>query len=358
MADKSLAEDGFAAVKTQPLKHPFGNEPPATGTLTEIVPGVRWLRMPLPMSLDHINLWLLDDEDDQGPGVAIVDTGLNASVCRDIWTQILKDIRVTRIFVTHFHPDHMGLAGWLAAQTGASLWMSGPEYMMGRLLQVDARETPPDEVIAMAEAAGWPQPAVDRLKAQSWNAMTRVLSPVPLGYHRLREEDHVQIGSRQWRVMMGYGHSPEHACLICDDDALIISGDQILPRITPNVSVNAMEPMADPLGGWMASIERLLKLPADMLVLPAHGLPFLGIRQRLETMAAIHRRQLDELYHFCATPRTVFECFDILFGRPIRDSEQTLASGEAWAHLRRLECEGRVVRIKQEDASAVYFKAI
>ena len=345
MSDISLVGQGREGVWSHKgLDYPLGRWAPPPDRPYEVAPGVRWLRMPLPMSLDHINLWLLDDQDEKGPGTAIVDTGLNASICRDVWSALLPSLRVTRVIATHFHPDHMGLAGWLEGATGAPLWMSRGEYLSARLFQLDGRETPPAEVIAMAVDAGWPNAAVDRLRAQKWDMMGQLAAPLPNGYRRLVDGDRLDIGGRIWRVMMGHGHSPEHACLISDDDGLMISGDQVLPQISSNVSVHAMEPMADPLGGWLDSIDSLRSLSDKMLVLPAHGFPFHGLHERLDQLAGEHRRQLDELCDFCTTPRTVHECFAVLFKRQIDDSALILASGEAWAHLRRLECEGRVVR--------------
>ena len=95
------------------LRFPF-QQPPAAGQLSEIAPGILWLRLPLPFRLNHINIFLIDD----GDGWAVVDTGIANKVTREIWEALaagpLARRRLTRLIVTHFHPDHIGLAGWLA----------------------------------------------------------------------------------------------------------------------------------------------------------------------------------------------------------------------------------------------------
>lgn len=345
MSDASLIDHGLGAGRTsRGLDYPLGQWTPSPEHPHEVAPGVRWLRMPLPISLDHINLWLLDDHDAQGPGTAIVDTGFNAPVCRDVWQALLPSIRVTRVIATHHHPDHVGLAGWLGERTGAALWMTGTEYLTGRVAQLDVRDAPPPEVLSFVIAAGWPEEAVNRKRAAGWRQYSDMMSPMPAGYHRLKDGDRIDIGGRRWRIAVGSGHSPEHACLVSEDGTLMISGDQVLPRISSNVSVYAAEPLADPLGDWLASIERFKKLPPDMLVLPAHNLPFYGLHERLSQLEEDHLAKLELLHDFCGQSRTVYDCLPTLFGRQIEGPMLGLATGEALAHLRRLEASGRIRR--------------
>jgi len=346
MSDESLT--GPALQSHGGLDYPLGKWTPPPGEPHEIAPGVRWLRMGLPFVLDHINLWLLDDHDAQGPGTTIVDTGICAPACTAIWEGLLPGLRVTRIIGTHFHPDHVGLAGWLSRRTGASLWMTRGEYLMARMVQLDARDTPPPEAVEFAVEAGWSTEAIDRLQRRGWRHYASAASPLPARYHRMTDGQKIMIGDRCWQVVVGSGHSPEHACLVSDDGSLMISGDQVLPRITPNVSVPMMEPLGDPLGDWLASIERLRRLPDTPLVLPSHGLPFHGLHARLDQLAQGHHQQLEALHDFCATPRQVIDCFPVLFRRPIDETLIGMATGEALAHLRRLEMAGRMRRERQD----------
>jgi glyoxylase-like metal-dependent hydrolase (beta-lactamase superfamily II) len=305
--------------------------------------GVGWTRSPVPGSLNHINLWLLEDEG----GVAIVDTGLNIAPARDAWEALfagpLAGRTVTRILCTHFHPDHLGLAGWLAERFGVRLWMTRGEWLFGRMLVADVRDAPPGEAIAYWRAAGWSEERIAGEAAKGWGRFASMVSPIPVAMVRLQDGDELRIGARTWRVVTGSGHSPEHACLVDDEGGLMIAGDQVLPRITSNVSLSLSEPEADPLGEWLASIAKLKGLPDDLLVLPAHGEPFTGLHARLDALAGGHQERLDALHDHLAAPRRAVDCFSILFGRKIEDNLLGMATGEALAHLRHLEVEGRAV---------------
>ncbi len=300
----------------------------------------------MPGSLNHINLWLLDDGE---PGsVTIVDTGLNIPAAREAWEALfagpLAGRSVTRILCTHFHPDHLGLAGWLAERFGVRLWMTRGEWLFARMLTADVRDAPPAEAGAYQRAAGWSEARIAEEAAKGWGRFAAMVSPVPVSVVRMQDGDELGIGERTWRVVVGSGHSPEHACLLDEEGKLLIAGDQVLPRITSNVSLSLSEPEADPLGEWLASIAKLKELPDDLLVLPSHGEPFYGLHARLDALAAGHHGRLDALHAFLAEPRRALDCFTTLFGRRIDDGSLGLATGEAMAHLRHLEVEGKAVR--------------
>jgi glyoxylase-like metal-dependent hydrolase (beta-lactamase superfamily II) len=312
--------------------------------------GIGWTRSPVPGSLNHINLWLLEDDG----GVAIVDTGLNLPAAREAWEAVfagpLAGRTVTRIVCTHFHPDHLGLAGWLAARFGVRLWMTRGEWLFGRMLTADIRDAPPTEAVAYWRAAGWSEERIEAEAAKGWGRFAAMVSPIPVAMVRLQDGDEVRIGTRTWRIVTGSGHSPEHACLVDHQGGLMIAGDQVLPRITSNVSLSLSEPEADPLGEWLASIAKLRLLPDDLLVLPSHGEPFTGLHARLDALADGHLGRLDALHDHLAEPRRAVDCFPILFGRRIDDSILGLATGEALAHLRHLEAGGRAVREVRDGA--------
>lgn len=303
--------------------------------------GVGWVRFAVPGPLKHINIWLLDD----GEGVAVVDTGLATDEGLAAWEALLggplSAKRVTRVVVTHFHPDHLGLAGFLCDRFAAPLLMTRNEWLLGRLLTADVRDAPPREVLASWRLAGWDEDRIAAEAAQGWGRFSSVVSPMPVQYRRLVEGQTLEIGRRRWRIVTGSGHSPEHACLVDDAGDIMIAGDQVLPRITSNVSLTFSEPHEDPLGDWLGSIAKLKGLPRDLTVLPGHGEPFTGLHARLETLDAGHRDRLDALAAHLAEPRRAIDCFAVLFGREIDGGLLGLATGEAMAHLRRLEVEGR-----------------
>ena len=326
------------------LTYPLGRRAPEPGNLIALADGVGWARLPIPGSLKHINVWVLED----GDGVALVDTGLNIPDCRAAWDALfegpLAGRRVTRLIVTHFHPDHLGLAGWLAERFGVALWMTRGEWLFARMLSADVRDAPPREAIANMRAAGWSEARVAEEQTKGWGRFAAMMSPVPVSFVRIRDGDTLRIGARDWRIVGGCGHSPEHACLWDEAAGLLIAGDQVLPRISSNVSLSLSEPEADPLGDWLDSIAKLHALPKDLLVLPSHGEPFTGLHARLDALDYGHRDRLDALHRRLAEPARAVDCFGTLFARKIEDGMLGLATGEAMAHLRRLEVEGRAIR--------------
>jgi glyoxylase-like metal-dependent hydrolase (beta-lactamase superfamily II) len=330
------------------LVYPFGGQEPAAGSAMRVAPGIRWVRLHIPGPLRHVNCWLLDDSDGRGDGVALVDTGMNTDAARDAWKTLwrgdLAGVRVTRMIGTHFHPDHIGLAGWMCDRHAAPLVMTRGEWLTARMLVADARDTVPGEMLAFWRGAGWDADQIAHASARGWAGFKRIVTPLPLGFTRIRDGDTLSIGGVAWHVVVGSGHSPEHACLFDPVGKVLIAGDQVLPRISPNVSLGVTEPEADPLGEWFASIERLERLPDDVLVLPGHGDPFTGLHRRLAAMAREHRERLDELAVFLAEPRRAVDCFGRLFRRAIGPEVLGMATGEALAHLRRLEVERRAVR--------------
>jgi glyoxylase-like metal-dependent hydrolase (beta-lactamase superfamily II) len=341
--DVSLADAG-EAYSHKGLTYPLGRRVPGEGELIALAEGIGWARLPVPGSLKHINIWLLED----GDGVAIVDTGLDIAPCRDAWEKLfagpLAGRQVTRVIVTHFHPDHLGLAGWLCGRFGAPLWMTRGEWLFGRMLSTDVRDAPPAEALHHWRSAGWEEARIEVEAQKGWGRFASVVSPIPVSYVRMEDGQTIRIGDRDWRVVVGSGHCPEHACLVNDAAGVMIAGDQVLPRITSNVSLSLSEPEADPLGEWLDSIERLKALSPDLLVLPSHGEPFEGLHARLDSLAHGHHDRLDALAAKLVEPRRAVDCFGTLFARKIEDGMYGLATGEAMAHLRHLEVEGRAVR--------------
>jgi len=226
--------------------------------------------------------------------------------------------------------------------------MTREEWLFARMLTADVRDAPPAEAFAYWRAAGWDEERIEAEAEKGWGRFSAVVSEVPVSFVRMREGDLLRIGERSWRVLIGNGHSPEHACLVDEAEGILVAGDQVLPRITSNVSLSLSEPEADPLGDWLASIDKLRTLPDDLLVLPSHGEPFTGLHARLEALAHGHRDRLDALHQRLADPHRAVDCFPVLFGRRIEDHSFGLATGEALAHLRRLEVEGRARREVRE----------
>ena len=340
------------ASNNEPVTYEFAQTPDA-GTTMPVAPGILWLRMPLPFALSHINLWLLED----GDGWTIVDTGVHSKDSRSVWKSVLDgplgQRPVNRVLVTHLHPDHAGCAGWLSRKLGAGLWMSREEYLLCRVLTADTGRDAPEAGIEFYHAAGFPSEALNRYQ-ELFGMFGKFVSELPESYTRLRDGDTVDIDGRSWEVIVGRGHSPEHACLYRATDNVLIAGDQLLPTISSNVSVFPTEPRADPLADWLASL-RILKerTPADVLVLPAHGRPFRRAHDRLDQLIAEHESCLEALLVHCRKPRRAIDVFPALFKSPIRDSNLIMATGESIAHLNYLIGQGNLERTR--DANGVHW---
>lgn len=357
--DPSSIEEPIATAPDTPvaaagLSYPCG-EPPAPGAVREVAPGVLWLRMPLPFALNHINLWALADEDEHGSGWAIVDTGTKTPEILAAWRQLIatdgplaatkQGARITRVLCTHMHPDHVGMAGWLTRKFQCRLWMTRLEYLTCRTLVADTGREAPAEAIRFYSQAGWSEEALDIYRTR-FGGYGKYMHAMPDGFRRMSEGDVLRVGAHDWRVVVGRGHSPEHACLVSDALGLMISGDQVLPRISSNVSVFPTEPDANPLGEWMETIARLRATLCDhLLVLPAHGEPFRGLHARLDRLAHGHQTGLTRLRRSLKeAPRRAIDVFGALFARPIGSTGDLLgmATGESLAHLNYLLASGEL----------------
>ena len=313
------------------------------GEMLSIAPGVRWLRMPLPFALDHINLWLLED----GPGWTIVDTGYAMAETTAQWEMIfargLHGLPVARIVVTHHHPDHIGLAGWLAERWQAPLLITEKEWLYARLLTRDG-----DDSSALrrrfARRAGLDEGASE-LFGEHHRGYRRGVPSVPASFQRLTDGRSVEIGGREWRVIVGQGHAPELACLYCAETGVLIAGDQVLPKISPNVSVHPHEPDGDPLALFLHSLVKLRRaVPPETLVLPSHNLPFFGLHARIDALAAHHEARCAEIIAACVRPQSAMQLLPVLFRRPLDRHQTAFALGEALAHLHYLTSEGALAR--------------
>ena len=343
------------------LVYPF-EAPPASGETLEIAPGVVWMRMPMPGRLDHINAWALEDEG----GWAVVDTGLHTEETVAVWRNIfannskraeLAGKTLTRVLATHMHPDHIGMAGWLTKKFNCRLWMPQLEYLNCRVLTADTGREAPVDGLSFYQRAGWTGEAIERYQTRFGNYGKNIL-PLPQSYRRVVNGEEIRIGQWTWRVVVGYGHSPEHACYYCPQAKLLISGDQVLPKISSNVSVYPTEPDANPMQAWLDSIAHIkAQVPDDVLVLPSHHDCFRGLHARLDYLAVSQLRSLDRLLRTVQEPKRAIDVFVALFGRAIDQSDAgllSLATGESLACLNYLLHRGEITRSLDESGVAWY----
>lgn len=338
------------------LRYPWA-EPPEEGAAIEVADGVLWMRLPLPMKLDHVNVYALDD----GDGWTVIDTGFNSGKTRNIWTALmagpLAGKPVTRVVVTHHHPDHMGLAGWFQRDHGAELVTTRTAWLFARMLTLDVQGEWPAETLAYYRSAGMDRDFYDKRAAQRPFNFADVVAPMPLGFTRVKQGDVLRMGGRDWDVHMGSGHAPEHATFWSQDDHLVISGDQILSTISPNIGVYATEPQADPLAEWLESCGRLSLLAReDQLALGGHKLPFTGLPHRMGQLIENHHSALRRLLDHLDRPKTAAECFAPLFKRRIGEGEYGLALVESVAHVNHLYHQGLVTRERCAEDGAWLFQ--
>ena len=319
--------------------------PPAKGTAREIADGILWIRLSMPLGLDHVNVYALREPN----GWTVIDTGLDTKLNRREWAAIIKDdLRgdpILRVVVTHHHPDHVGLAGCFMAQ-GAELLMTRTAWLTARMLTLDEEPTPSPEAVSFWREAGMDEALLSkRLDNRPFNFCDTVY-PLPLGFTRLEEGAVHRLGGREWVVHLGQGHAPDHATLWCQDVPLVLAGDQLLPSISPNLGVYPTEPMADPVAEWLESCARFETMAReDHLVLPGHKLPYHGLPARLAQLSDNHHGALARLReHLRAEPRTAVDCFAPLFKRQIDEATYGLAMVEAVAHLNHLYHLGEVAR--------------
>ncbi|HEY2592184.1 MAG TPA: MBL fold metallo-hydrolase [Steroidobacteraceae bacterium] len=329
--------------------------PPAPGEITRIASGVLWLRMPLPMELDHINLWLLEHDG----GFVLIDTGLASDAAREAWERLeeslLRERPLRLIVVTHLHPDHAGLAAWLQSRHGVPVWTS-------RTTERQMRElcTPlPDAQIARRRDFYRAQGVADleflgpSLAGERYRA---AVSGVPDVAHHPRDGEETQWSGRTWRWLETNGHAAGHLCLHDLTGRILVAGDQVLPAISPNVSLTGWGADPDPLDSYLASLERLSALDPDALVLPSHGRPFRGLPARALELRKHHQNHLELLVGACEAPRSAVEVLRVLYRRELKGFHRVLALGEALAHLEYLARRNRLTRSTGEDGVVRYIR--
>jgi glyoxylase-like metal-dependent hydrolase (beta-lactamase superfamily II) len=332
------------------IRHPFPDAP-AEGGAVEIAQGILWLRLPLPMALDHVNVFALDD----GDGWTIVDTGFASKRAKAIWEGLLqgplKGKPVTRVIVTHYHPDHVGLAGWFQSQ-GAELVTTRTSWLYARMLTLDEHALPLPQAVEFQRRAGVAEGRLQTYATTRPFNFADVVAALPPGFTRIREGDILTAAGRRWLVRCGDGHAPEHATLWSLDDHLILGGDQLLPGISANIGVYPTEPDADPLTEWLESCARFQPLAReDHLVLPGHKLPFTGLPLRLRQMIDNHEGALSRLLDHLSIPQVAADCFLPLFKRQIDGPEFGMALVESVAHLNCLLRRGQVTRRLSSDGA-------
>lgn len=349
------------------VSYPY-TSPPGPGDHIRVAPGVLWIRMPLPFALDHINLWLLADNEGGTEGWTIVDTGYGDDVTKTLWQThfktTMRGLPVKKIVVTHYHPDHVGCAGYLSEITGAPVYMTTSEFMAAHAAAFDFAGFDHERGKALFLAHGAPSnqtagkkpdnapkdtelnatAGVDEAQNTRAASFKKGVPQLPYTYRRLMDGDVLKIGQHDWKITTVFGHAPEHATLYCANLNVLISGDQVLPRITTNVGVWGNQPEANPLKAFLDSMSKLTFVPETATVLPSHDRVFTGLHLRITQLHGHHALRLGELHGALDTPKTAMEILPVLFKRKLDDHQLMFALGEAIAHLHMLYYAGKAER--------------
>lgn len=327
---------------------------PVSGEVVEVASGVYWARLPLPMSLNHINVYLLQTK----AGWYLVDTGIKGDEAQLSWKALIKNVikkdAVLGVIVTHLHPDHIGQAGWLVEQFKAPLMMTQLEYYQACTYANSRFDHMPWQMTEFYKQAGLPDETLAMMSNAGFGRFGDAIEPIPASFTRLQDQQQIQLGDISWQVVVGSGHSPEHLCLYSKKLNVLISGDQVLPVITSNVSVSPSDQFANPLAEWLFSLAKFKVIPEDALVLPSHNLPFFGLHGRLDYLIYHHEERMLCLEQHCAEAKTAFQLVPLMFKRELDTRQTMMALGECLAHLKLLVERGRLQRQVNNDGVAYY----
>ena len=337
------------------LEYPF-DYPPSTGEVVEVAPGILWTRIPLPFKLDHVNIYLIED----GEGWAVLDTGISDKPTRAVWEQLfdgpLSGRKLTRLIVTHYHPDHIGLAGWLCERFGVPLSTSQTAYLgcLTISLSPGSLEAKPFREFYLRHGMS---EETATLVSTHGHGYLRMVTPLPMTFNRLVAGDVLMIGGRRFEVLSGDGHAPEQIMLYRPEDKVFLAADQVLAKITPNVSVWAVDPEGDPLGLYIRSLNAIRdRIPADALVLPGHQLPFYGVHTRCSELIEHHEERCAMIAEACAQgPKSVAELVPFIFTRKLDPHQLSFAFSEVHAHVNYMLRKGELA---WEDQSAPQLRAV
>ncbi len=334
--------------------------PPSPGEVLEVVPGLFSVRMPLPLKLDHVNVWVFDD----GDGLLIIDTGIaderTIELLRQARTQLPKK-PITRVLVTHHHPDHCGLADRICDEHGAELLISSQAYEAALVLQYRTEGTDAPSTAAALAKHGL-SPEAQQYLVDNAAALDFLKPGMPSRNTALADGDTVSVGGYDCRVIFGQGHAPDHVCLYAPGagpggaGGFLISGDMLLPNISTHVGSPATWLPGNPVAQFQHSVRKLAALPADTLVLPSHGAPFYGARERVVELERHHEQRCLTLLTALGEPRSAAELLAVVFNRELDPLQLMFAMNEAIAHLEYMTDRGDLDRLDGDDGVTRYVR--
>ncbi len=313
-----------------------------TGIVREVAPGIHWIRIPLPFPPYAVNAWALRD----GGGWTVVDTGAFVEEALDCWRSAARDLGAAgapvRLLVTHAHPDHCGSAGWFARAFGASLLMSRTEWLLATMYGQETQLSIEGRNAVFYGLCGADPDTIDALV--TGDPSYRFVEAMPPVFRPLRDGETIVAGGSAWTVMIGEGHSLEHVCLHSPERNILIAGDHLLPRIVPTIGVNPFEPDSDPLNAYLRSLPQFRACAPDVLVLPGHGTPFVGLHARIDELESFYEETLAAVRDACHVPATVLDVVRGTVGEVAEIRMQRIHLMEAAARLSALVARRQIRR--------------
>jgi glyoxylase-like metal-dependent hydrolase (beta-lactamase superfamily II) len=327
--------------------------PAAPGEVTEVAKGLLWARLPLPFRLDHVNIWLLEEED----GWTVIDTGCATPEIMEVWERLLEGPMrgkpIIRVVATHGHVDHMGLTGSLVERFNADFMGTFAEWAWARLSHTHDVPRSSDTHHSYLVRNGFDDEEADKL-VRSRRRFIDLSSPIPGWITEIRDGDKVRLGGMEWRVIVTRGHAFEHASFYNEENAILIAGDHVLPRISSVIAVYEMTPKGDPLGDYLDSFPQFDGISEGTLILPSHGLPYRGIHQRIAELRDHHRLRLDATAFFLSNPSTALELSRAMFPHIEGPDNIGFALGETLAHVNYLVARN-IVEERLDDRGRTIF---
>lgn len=322
----------------------YGEPPIDIGTPVRLAGGLWRLSLPMRANPGHVNSYLLDD----GEGLVVVDSGHNTDETRAIWTQVLAGPLarqgVRAVLLTHTHPDHVGCAAWLAQQTGAPVLVAPAEQdVLDRLWRGSIKQA--DAVTAFFRNWGIPEDQCLNILGML-KFFRHGCPPLDCRVAPLRAGARLRAGGRTWKLVAGQGHTAENIMLLAEAGEWLISGDQVLPAIYPNISV-WWGGATDPLGDYLAALDAHARLDVSR-VAPAHGPVFGDLPGRIDEIRRFHVRRMARALAFCeGEPRTAYESIATVVNKPSVSPVIALIAGQVLATMACLEAQGLLVRVAE-----------
>ena len=326
---------------------------PKFGEMKQIASDLFWVQFELPFRLNHVNLFLMDTPT----GWLIIDAGLKSDHSIDHWNALIdgpmKSKKVSGLLITHYHPDHIGMAGWIQEKFDIPCYITEKELFTAKTF----RSMPDDEYAKIFRnvfvRAGMSEEDLIAMGPATRLYKNRV-HELP-EFEVIKEGHEIISNDGKWIVRTDSGHSPEHVSLLDTKRNLYLSGDFLLPRISPNISDNFFDPLDDRLGEYIKYLNEIKSIGSETSVFPGHDWPFKNGAQRAQDLIDHHNNRLNILINELKVKSiTIMDSISLIFDRKIGNEQMHFAIGEARAHLIHLDVTGKAKSVTDDNGTVHY----